>query len=130
MKHEPEGQPGFTLIELLVVLAIIGLLVAVVSPKYFHSVDRARETSLRTSLKTMRDAIDKFSADQGRYPQTLDELVQRTYVRALPVDPITGRTDTWVTVPPPADAVVTEGVADVHSGAAGVGIDGTAYQDL
>ena len=120
---------GFTLIELLVVLAIIALLVTVVSPRYFHSVDRARDTSLRTSLKVMRDAIDKFAADQGRYPKTLDELVQNRYVRELPVDPITGRTDTWIAIPAPTDAVTSEGVADVHSGAPGSGMDGQSYQE-
>jgi prepilin-type N-terminal cleavage/methylation domain-containing protein len=119
---------GFTLIELMVVLAIIALLVAIVSPRYFRSVDRARETSLHTSLNVMRDAIDKFAGDLGRYPESLDELAQRKYVREIPVDPITGRRDTWIVAPPPADAVATDGVADVHSGASGAGLDGVSYQ--
>ena len=120
---------GFTLIELLVVLAIIAALVAIVSPKYFRSIDRAQETSLRTTLKTLRDAIDKFEGDQGRYPDSLDELVQRHYVRSLPEDPLTRRSDTWVIIPPPADSTVSAGVADVRSGAAGVDHEGHAYQD-
>ena len=125
---------GFTLIELLVVLAVIALLVTIVSPRYFHSIDRARETSLRTSLKVMRDAIDKFAGDQGRYPRSLDELVQRRYVRELPVDPVTGRMDSWIAIPAPADAVVAEavvsdGVADVRSGAPGTDLRGLAYQE-
>jgi general secretion pathway protein G len=118
---------GFTLIELLVVLSIIALLVAIVSPRYFRSIDRARESSLHTSLATLRDAIDKFDGDLGRYPESVDELVQRQYIREIPLDPITGRRDTWVTSPPPTDAVVADGVADVHSGAPGVGLDGTPY---
>ena len=120
---------GFTLIELLVVLAIVALLVTIVSPRYFRSVDRARETSLRTSLKTMREAIDKFAGDQGRYPASLDELVAKHYLREVPVDPLTRRKDSWVTVPPPADAVSQEGVADVRSGAPGDGTDGVPFQE-
>ena len=119
---------GFTLIELLVVLSIIAMLVAIVSPRYFRSIDRARESSLHTSLATMRDAIDKFDGDLGRYPESLEELAQRQYIREIPVDPVTGRRDTWITSPPPSDAVVVNGVADVHSGASGVGLDGTPYQ--
>ncbi len=119
---------GFTLIELLVVLSIIAMLVAIVSPRYFKSIDRARESSLHTSLATLRDAIDKFDGDLGRYPQSLDELAQRQYIREIPIDPVTGRRDTWVVSPPPSDAVVVDGVADVHSGASGTGLDGTPYQ--
>ena len=123
-----ERAQGFTLIELLVVLSIIALLVAIVSPRYFRSIDRARESSLHTSLATLRDAIDKFDGDLGRYPESIDELVQRQYIREIPLDPVTGRRDTWVTAPPPSDAVVVDGVADVHSGAPGVGLDGMPYQ--
>ena len=127
--HQAPGDArGFTLIELLVVLSIIALLVAIVSPRYFRSIDRARESSLHTSLATLRDAIDKFDGDLGRYPETLEELTQRQYIREVPVDPITGRRDTWVVSPPPSDAVVVDGVADVHSGASGVGLDGMPYQ--
>ncbi len=121
-------RAGFTLIELLVVLAIVALLAAIVSPTYFRSVSRARETSLRTSLSVMRDAIDKFAGDLGRYPESLAELVARHYIRAVPVDPVTGRSDSWTETPPPGDAVVTEGVADVHSGAQGKDVDGRPYE--
>jgi len=120
---------GFTLIELLVVLAIVALLVTIVSPRYFRSVDRAKETSLRTSLKTMRDAIDKFAADQGRYPQSLEELVVKHYLRDVPVDPLTRRKDGWVAVPPAADAIAQEGVAEVRSSAPGEGTDGVPFQE-
>lgn len=121
---------GFTLIELIVVLAIIALLVSIVAPRYFRSVDRAREASLRTSLNVMRDAIDKFAADQGRYPESLDELASRRYIRRIPDDPVTGRPDSWLLLPPPSDSIHAErgGVADVRSGAAGNGSDGQPYQ--
>ena len=120
---------GFTLVELLVVLAIVGLLIAIVAPRYFRSVDRARETSLRTSLKVMREAIDKFAGDEGRYPASLDELVQHHYLRDLPFDPLTTRRDTWIAVPPPADAIAVDGIADIQSGAPGSDRDGLSYRD-
>lgn len=114
---------GFTLIELIVVLAIVALLVTLALPRYFHSVERSRETVLRHDLKTMRDAIDKFFADQGRYPAALDELAQRRYLRSVPPDPITDSAATWVVVPPSDGS----GVYDVHSGAPGTALDGTPY---
>lgn len=119
---------GFTLIELIVVLAIVALLASIVAPRYFKSVERAREATLRTSLNVMRDAIDKFMADQGRYPGSLEELAQRRYLRGVPDDPLTGRNDTWVLLPPPEQALDSAGVADVRSGASGQGSDGQPYQ--
>ena len=121
------GRRGFTLIELIVVLAIIALLASIVAPRYTRSVERAREASLKTSLNVMRDAIDKFAGDRGRYPATLDEMVQLGYIRALPEDPLTGRRDSWVLLPPQADSAMAGGVADVRSGASGKGLDGTPY---
>lgn len=115
---------GFTLIELIVVLAIVALLVTLALPRYFHSVERSREAVLRHDLKTMRDAIDKFFADQGRYPAALDELAQRRYLRSVPPDPITDSAATWVVVPPGDGS----GVYDVRSGAPGTGLDGTPYE--
>lgn len=116
---------GFTVIELLVVLAAIGLLLAVAAPRYVQHLDTAREVSLKQDLRAMRDAIDKFYSDQSRYPATLDELVDRRYLRAVPADPMTQRGDSWVLVPPsgkPAGLVF-----DVRSGAKGLARDGTAY---
>lgn len=118
---------GFTLIELIVVLAIIALLASLVAPRYARSVDNAREASLRTSLNVMRDAIDKFAADKGRYPETLDELVQKGYLRQIPEDPVTGSRASWQMLPPPVDAALQGGMADVRSGAAARGQDGRPY---
>lgn len=118
---------GFTLVELMVVMAIIATLLTLALPRYFHSVERSREAVLKQDLHTMRDAIDKFLADRGRYPQTLDELVDKRYLRRVPPDPITDSTTTWLTLPPP-DAESREGVYDVRSGAPGNSLDGEPYE--
>ncbi len=139
---------GFTLIELLVVLAILALLLTIATPRYIQHVERAREATLRSSLKVMREAIDKFAGDQGRLPASLDELVQRNYLKAIPIDPITEKRDTWMPLTetdllasaaadgtsPPSDQAATgaarpaPGLADIRSGAPGKGEDGTPYQ--
>lgn len=118
---------GFTLIELLVVMAIISMLLTLAMPKYFHSVDKSREAVLRHDLQTMRDAIDKFLADRGRYPANLEELAERRYLRSVPVDPLTDSASTWIAVAPP-DGAGLEGVYDVRSGAAGSSLDGTPFE--
>ncbi len=123
----PLGRRGFTVIELLVVLAVMALLLSVAAPRYVQHVDRARETTLRHDLHAMRDAIDKFCTDQGRYPKELAELVQRRYLRAIPIDPVTEREDTWVVVPGRTGNAVEDGVADVRSGARGNALDGSSY---
>jgi len=120
---------GFTLIELIVVMAIVGLLVSIAAPRYFNSLERARENTLRSSLAVMRGAIDQFAADRGRYPETLDELVAARYLRTLPADPLTGRRDSWVVVDPPPDSQVTGRVGDVRTGAAGRSAEGGLYAD-
>jgi general secretion pathway protein G len=117
---------GFTVIELLVVLAAIGLLLSIAAPRYIAHLDTARETVLKQDLREMRDAIDKFYGDQGRYPADLKELVTQRYLRALPEDPITQRIDSWVVVAP-ANKAAAGSVSDVHSGAAGNARDGSAY---
>ena len=107
---------GFTLIELLVVMAIIATLLTIASPRYFAHLDRAREAALRETLFVVRDAIDKFHADTGRYPAELDELVARRYLRKLPVDPVSESSESWTIVPPPGELA---GVSDLRSGAGG-----------
>ncbi len=121
------ARRGFTLIELLVVMAIIATLLTIAVPRYFDSVERAKEASLKQSLHVMRDALDKFYADNGRYPEQLDDLVTRRYLRAIPADPFTGRTDSWVIAAPPADSSLEGRVADVRSGAQGAASDGTEF---
>lgn len=123
--HAKRSIPhGFTLIELLVVMAALGLLLSIAAPRYYEHVDRGREVVLRHNLAGLREAIDKFYADQARYPRSLAELVQARYLRQIPLDPLTERTDSWIAVKP---AGQEEGVADIRSGAKGVSRDGSAY---
>ena len=120
---------GFTLIELLVVMTVIALLLTIATPRYFAAIDRAKEATLRENLAVMRDAIDKFFADKQAYPTSLQELVTQRYLRAVPIDPLTERADTWQLVPPvpKAGAAAVSGVFDVHSGAPGKAPDGSDY---
>jgi general secretion pathway protein G len=117
---------GFTLIELLVVMAIIATLLTLVTPRYFQHIERTKEAVLRENLASVRDAIDKFHADTNTWPADLQDLADKHYIRAIPKDPVTGQSDTWVLVPPPDGG---GGVYDLHSGAAGVGLDGTSFGD-
>lgn len=119
------SSKGFTLIELLVVMAIIATLLTIAVPRYFHSVEKSKEAVLREDLSTMRDAIDKYYGDNGQYPDALETLVTKKYLRAIPLDPITETAATWVPVPP--SEADKGGVFDVKSGAPGKGLDGTAY---
>lgn len=121
----PRSRRGFTLIELLVVLAIIALLLSIVSPRYLRSVGHAEETVLRENLWLLRDAIDKHYADVGSYPQSLEELVARRYLRSIPADPMTQSPASWVSVAP-SEAGMT-GVYDVRSGATGADRHGVPY---
>jgi len=118
---------GFTLIELLVVMAIIATLLMLAVPRYFASEDRAKEAVLKENLFQMRDAIGKYYADKGKYPESLDALASEKYLRAVPLDPITGSSATWVLVPP--EDSQKSGVYDVKSGAEGQASDGTLYGD-
>jgi len=128
---QPPQRPsqGFTLIELIVVLAIVALLASIAAPRFLGSVDQARETSLRSSLAVMREAIDRYAADRGQYPESLAALVQARYLRNLPEDPLTGRKDSWVLVAPPPDSALQGGTWDVRSGAPGRSRDGQLYAD-
>lgn len=117
---------GFTLIELLVVMSIIAILVTIAVPRYFHSLDRSREAVLRSNLATVRDAIDKYYGDRGKYPDSLQDLVAGRYLRSLPRDPITDSTGTWIIEPPENPDL--GGVYNIHSGAPGRARDGSEYR--
>lgn len=116
---------GFTLIELVVVMAIIALLVALAAPRYFHSIDRSKETVLKANLAQTRDALDKYYGDNGKYPDSLEMLVEKKYLRGLPYDPLTDSKETWVIVQP--KNTDSGGVYDLRSGAEGNASDGTSY---
>jgi general secretion pathway protein G len=118
---------GFTLIELLVVLAIIALLLTLAMPRYFSSLDRAKVDALRHDLATMREAIDKYYGDNGQYPDSLNQLVEKKYLRAIPPDPLTDSSETWVVEPPKEGQGA---VYDVRSGARGQTTDGKEYGEL
>ena len=122
-----QSESGFTLIELLVVMAIIALLLSLAVPRYFGSVDRSKETVLKENLFLMRDTLQKYYGDKGKYPDDLAGLVNDKYLRKIPVDPITESDQTWRVVPP--DDSSKGGVYDVHSGAPGKALDGTPYSE-
>jgi general secretion pathway protein G len=119
---------GFTLIELLVVLAIVALLLSVAAPRYFQSVEHAKQTVLAENLRQTREIIDKFFADSGRYPETLDELVEKNYLKALPFDPVAASATSWVLVAPKPG--YRGKVYDLRSGAQGADRYGRAFAEL
>ena len=123
---------GFTLIELLVVLSIIALLLTLAVPRYFNSIDVAKEAVLRENLHLVRETIDKFYGDKGRYPDSLDELVSEKYLRSLPYDPFTESTGSWLLIAPDAagSPEVRGNVYDLKSGAPGATRDGQPFSDL
>lgn len=118
---------GFTLVELLVVLAILALLLTLAVPRYFNGIERAKEATLRQDLNILRESIDKFYADTGQYPNKLEDLVERNYIRKLPVDPITENDATWILVAP--EPPLTGDIYDIKSGALGTAKDGSNYAD-
>lgn len=122
----PPHRAAFTLIELLVVMAIIAVLMSLAVPRYFGRVEAAKEAVLRENLHQMRDALDKFYGDNGRYPDAVADLVTRKYLRRIPPDPITDSDQTWIIVAP-SDPRMGR-VSDIKSGAAGNGTDGTPYR--
>lgn len=119
---------GFTLIELLVVLAVVALMLTLAVPRYYGQVDNAKETVLRDNLRTMRDVLDQFRGDTGRYPESLEELVEKHYLRSLPSDPITDSASTWIIVAPPKGHGGS--VYDIKSGATGISKSGQAFADM
>lgn len=118
-------RKGFTLIELLIVLAIVAVLLTIAVPRYYASLDRSKEAVLKENLWQMRDAIGKYYADKGKYPQTLESLASDKYLRKVPLDPITDSATTWLVVSP--DDPQKGGVFDVRSGAPGKALDGSEF---
>jgi general secretion pathway protein G len=124
-------QRGFTLIELLLVLFIVALLASIVGPATTRGIERARESTLREDLRVVRKAIDHYYADNGAYPADLQVLVDKRYLRAVPIDPISGRADTWtfeMEVSKDKEEK-SQGIRDLHSGAEGQARDGSAFSD-
>ena len=132
MERKRTGTPsaGFTLIELLIVVALIGIITSIAVGQFRKSIVRAKEAVLRENLFTMRTQINNYFADKGKYPASLEELVEADYLRDMPVDPITQSGSTWVpqfAEMDDTDISTEPGVEDVHSGAEGTGLDGTPY---
>jgi general secretion pathway protein G len=118
-------RKGFTLIELLVVLAVLATLLTLAVPRYFGSIDKSKEAVLKENLVQMREAISRYHADKGKYPETLETLAAERYLYKVPLDPVTDSTATWIVVPPQDPE--KSGVYDVRSGAPGTGLDGREY---
>jgi len=120
-------QQGYTLIEMMIVISIISILATMAMPSFQKSLIRAKETNLRRTLFIMRDTIDQYFADHGRYPDSLQDLETEKYVRQIPMDPLTGQTSTWITIPP--EGFAEGNIYDVHSGSDKISLDGTPYNE-
>jgi len=120
------GQLAFSLVELLVVLAILALLLTIAAPRYFSSIEHAKESALIEDLNTLRQSIDKFYGDTGQYPESLSKLVEQKYIRKIPIDPITEKSTTWILIEAEPPLI---GVFDVHSGAETLAKNGTKYSE-
>ena len=130
MRKDRTQSAGFTLIELMIVMAIIGILITMAIPSFVGAIKHAREAALKEDLQTMRTAIDTYTMDKQKGPQSLDDLIQDGYLRAIPEDPMTRSKDTWVT--DSSDSMVSldetePGITDVHSGSTETGSDGQLY---
>ena len=126
------GKRGFTLIEMMIVMAIIVILIGVAVPYYQKAITRAKETVLHNNLFAMRSALDEYSFDKQKAPHALQDLVSDGYLRDVPVDPLTQRTDTWKIIVEDAGQAVSSsepGIFDVRSGSDKKSLDGTSYSD-
>lgn len=121
------NNKGYTLIEMMTVIAIISILATIAVPSFQKSIVRAKEASLRNSLFILRDVIDQYYADQGNYPESLDVLMEKKYIRAIPQDPFTGASDTWILIPAQGEGL--SGIYDVHSGSDKISLYGTPYNE-
>ena len=126
------GERGFTLIELLIAVAIIGILAGIAVAQLRQTPQRAKEAVLKQDLFVLRDLLDQYYADKGKYPASLETLVDEGYIRRLPTDPFTGSDQSWETIFEEASDEDPEGgggVYDIRSGALGTALDGTSYSD-
>ena len=124
------GRRGFTLVELIIVMSIMAILISIGVPSYTRALLRAREAVLRDQLFTMRQLIDEYTMDKLQAPQSLDDLVTDGYLRELPKDPFTNSKTTWKTDTEDTMRAADQtqpGIVDVHSGATGTAMDGSAY---
>ena len=130
IRREKPAEAGFTLIELMVVMLIIGVLMAIAVPNYISAVKASREAVLREDLHVLRNAIDSFTMDKQKAPQSLQELVEGGYLKTIPVDPMTRSSESWVTDQSDSLHSIDQsepGIDDVHSGDQEVGGDGQPY---
>jgi general secretion pathway protein G len=125
-----DGERGFTLLEMITVVSIIAILTAIALPNYKAAIIQAKEAVLREDLFQFRDRIDQYYADKGKYPESLEALLEQGYLRAIPTDPMTGAPD-WTVVPaePDPDDPDLTGIYDVKSSSAGVSLGGTPYSE-
>ena len=125
------GKPsdnGFTLVELLLVLVLIALLASLVAPVVTSTVDRAEESAVKENLMVIRKALDDYYSDKGKYPEQLDVLVEEKYLRSIPKEPHTGRTDTWKLIYAGNDSG-NQGIIDIKSSNKEIASDGTRYEE-
>ena len=130
IRGRKRGEGGFTLVELMIVMAIIMILATIAIPIYVRTLQRAKEATLREDLHTMRTAIDSYTIDKEKAPDSLDDLVQAGYLKSIPVDPITSSNQTWITGMSDTMTDINEtqgGLDDVHSGSQALASDGTTY---
>ena len=130
MSNRRRQSAGFTMVELVIVMAIMLILITLAIPRFVGAVRHAREAALKEDLQTMRTAIDTYTMDKQKGPQSLDDLIQDGYLKTIPEDPITRSKDTWV--PDTSDAMYSldetdPGITDVHSGSTETGTDGQPY---